>query len=189
MFAVRKHCASKSRQNVRYARNFKKFNTTDFLDDLSQLPWEDVAMHDDPNTCYRVWRSYYMQVLDRHAPLRRMRVPANYLPWINSNIKELMRMRDFHKKRAAKYNSQTHWGKYKPILDSISSYNLQSDLDRLQRWSLDRGMAFNKSKCKVMNISRKKSLIREAVYTIDNQSLDCVPFIMDLGVTVSNDLS
>ena len=27
------------------------------------------------------------------------------------------------------------------------------------------------------------------MYTIDNQSLDCVPFIMDLGVTVSNDLS
>ena len=67
--------------------------------------------------------------------------------------------------------------------------NLQSDLDLLQRWSLDWGMAFNKSKCKVMNISRKKTLIREAVYTIDNLSLDCVPFIMDLGVTVSNDLS
>jgi hypothetical protein len=50
-------------------------------------------------------------------------------------------------------------------------------------------MAFNKSNCKVMNIFRKKSLIREAVYTIDNQSLDCVPFITDLGVTVSNDLS
>jgi hypothetical protein len=40
-----------------------------------------------------------------------------------------------------------------------------------------------------MNISRKKSLIREAVYTIDNQLLDCVPFILDLDVTVSNDLS
>ena len=48
-------------------------------------------------------------------------------------------------------------------------------------------MAFNKSKCKVMNISRKKTLIREAMYTMDNQSLDCVPFITDLGVTVSTE--
>jgi hypothetical protein len=78
---------------------------------------------------------------------------------------------------------------FKPILDSTSSYNLQSDLDCLQSWSLDWGMAFNKSKCKVMNISTKKTLIREAMYTMDNQSLDCVPFITDLGVTVSNDLS
>ena len=77
----------------------------------------------------------------------------------------------------------------KPILNSTSSYNLQSDLDCLHSWSLDWGMAFNKSKCKVINISRKKTLIREAAYTMDNQSLDCVPFITDLGITVSNDFS
>jgi hypothetical protein len=31
IFVVRKHCAFNSRQNVRYVRNFKKFNTTAFL--------------------------------------------------------------------------------------------------------------------------------------------------------------
>jgi hypothetical protein len=50
-----------------------------------------------------------------------MRVRANSLPWINSNIKELMRMRDFHKKRAAKYNSQTHWDKYKEIRNKVNT--------------------------------------------------------------------
>ena len=42
----------------------------------------------------------------------------------------------------------------------------------------------------VYNLVRKKTLRREAAaFTMDNQSLDCVPFITDLGVTVSNDLS
>ena len=66
---------------------------------------------------------------------------------------------------------------------------LISDADILHSWGLDWGMAFNKSKCKVINISRKKTSIREAAYSMDNQSLDCVPFITDLGVTLSSDLS
>ena len=66
---------------------------------------------------------------------------------------------------------------------------LISDADILHSWGLDWGMAFSKSKCKVINISRKKTSIREAAYSMDNQSLDCVPFITDLGVTVSSDLS
>jgi hypothetical protein len=42
----------------------------------------------------------------------------------------------------------------------------------------------------VYNLVRKTTLRREAAaFTMDNQSLDCVPFITDLGVTVPNDLS
>ena len=54
IFAVRKHCAFTPRQNVRYDRNFKNFNATDFLNDLSQVQWENVTLYDDPNICYRV---------------------------------------------------------------------------------------------------------------------------------------
>lgn len=78
---------------------------------------------------------------------------------------------------------------FRPILNPTSSYNLQSDLKYLHSWSLDWGMEFNKSKCKVISISRKKTSTREASYTMDGQPLECVPYITDLGVTVSNDLS
>ena len=93
IFAVRKHCASSKRQKVRYDRNFKNFNATDFLNDLSQVPWENVTLYDDPSICYRVWQSYFLQVLDLHAPLRRIRVRSNSHPWVTSNIKKLMRER------------------------------------------------------------------------------------------------
>ena len=56
VFAVRKYCVTKSRQKTRYVRNFKRFNAINFLNDLSQMPWENVALYDNPNVCWRVWR-------------------------------------------------------------------------------------------------------------------------------------
>ena len=95
------------RQNVRYVRNFKNFNATDFLiNDLSQMPWENVVQYENPNSCWQLWKSFYLQILDRHAPFRCMRIRGNSLPWITPNIKNLMKVRDFHKKKAVKFNSQ-----------------------------------------------------------------------------------
>ncbi len=48
-----------------------------------------------------------------------IRIRANSLPWITQKIKELMMSRDFHKKRAVKYNSQIHWNKYRDIRNKL----------------------------------------------------------------------
>ena len=74
IFAVRKFFTPKSRENVRYVRTFKNFNATDFLNDLSQMPWENVAQYENPNSCWQLWKSFYLQILDRHAPFRCMRI-------------------------------------------------------------------------------------------------------------------
>ena len=114
IFAIRKHCIPKSREKVKHVRNYKlkNFNANDFHTDLSQMPWENIAQHDNSNVCWQVWKSLYLQVLDRHTLLRRMRTRGNSLPWISSVITEgIMRSRDFHKIKAVTYNSQSHWTK------------------------------------------------------------------------------
>jgi hypothetical protein len=80
IFAVRNFFTPKSRKNVRYVRNFKNFNATDFLNDLSQMPWENVAQYENPNSCRQLWKSFYLQILNRHAPFRCMRIRGNSLP-------------------------------------------------------------------------------------------------------------
>jgi hypothetical protein len=44
-----------------------------------------------------------------------MRIKAHYVLWITPAIKQLMRRRDYHKKKAIKYNSKIHWDKYKSL--------------------------------------------------------------------------
>ena len=54
IFVVRKHFVITSLQNVKYARNFKKFIETDFLNDLSQILWDNVTFYNDPNISYQL---------------------------------------------------------------------------------------------------------------------------------------
>ena len=75
-------------------------------------------------------------------------------------------------------------------IDTVSScHQLQSDLDGLHLWSSDWNMSFNPSKCKALRISRKTTRRSDTYsYQLGGQHLECVPFIKDLGITVSNDL-
>ena len=80
-------------------KNYLKSNINDYFHDLSQIPRESVALHDHPNTCYRVWKSYFLQAVDRHAPLKPPRVRANSLSWGAPNIKNWCKQKNFIKWR------------------------------------------------------------------------------------------
>ena len=46
MYAVRKFTLPKSRESAKIARNFKN---------ISQIPWECITSHDNPNICWKIW--------------------------------------------------------------------------------------------------------------------------------------
>ena len=87
---------------------------------MSQLPWEMVYQFGDPNLCWQVWKSLLLDALNRHAPLRHKRIRNNPVPWINPQIKELMRKRDYHKKKAIKYDSESQWELYKTLRNEVN---------------------------------------------------------------------
>ena len=100
---------------------FAVSKANNFLNDLSQMPWENVALYDNPNVCWRVWRSLFLHILDWHAPPRLMRLRGNSIPWISPGIKNLMRVRDSYKKMAVKNNSQIYSEKFKEIRNKVNS--------------------------------------------------------------------
>ncbi|CAB4024022.1 Hypothetical predicted protein, partial [Paramuricea clavata] len=120
VYAVRKFTLPKGRQKIRQVRNFKKFVENDFIRDVSQLPWEMVYQFGDPNLCWQVWKSLLLDALNRHAPLRHKRIRNNPVPWINPQIKELMRKRDYHKKKAIKYDSESQSELYKTLRNEVN---------------------------------------------------------------------
>ncbi|CAB4024314.1 Hypothetical predicted protein, partial [Paramuricea clavata] len=121
VYAVRKFTLPNGRQKIRQVRNFKNFVENDFIRDVSQLPWEMVYQFGDPNLCWQVWKSLLLDALNRHAPLRHKRIRNNPVPWINPQIKELMRKRDYHKKKTIKYDSESQWELYKTLRNEASS--------------------------------------------------------------------
>ena len=70
--------------------------------------------------------------------------------------------------------------------DDVS--DLQSDLNWLESWVDNMGMAFNIKKCKVMHITRKRKPF-ESAYHLGGLPLACTKTEKDLGVVISDDLS
>ena len=67
---------------------------------------------------------------------------------------------------------------------------LQWDLNCLHNCGQDWQMDFNGTKCKVLQISRKKTpTTSNGSYTWDGHQLECVSSIIDLSVTITSDLS
>ena len=63
---------------------------------------------------------FFTDTLNRHAPIQHKRTRRNSFPWITPHIKALMRNRDYHKKRAIKYASQTHWESFKKLRNEVN---------------------------------------------------------------------
>ena len=87
----------KIRQTAGEIRNFKNFDESGFIQEISLLPRDMIYQSNNRNMCWQVWKSLLLGTLDRHAPLRQKRLRDNPVPWITPQIKQLMRNRDFHK--------------------------------------------------------------------------------------------
>lgn len=74
---------------------------------------------------------------------------------------------------------------FKAIESLADNISLQSDLDKLMKWSSEWQLPFNVSKCKIMHYGNNNP---EFVYRINDYHLDIVDHEKDLGVTFDNKL-
>ena len=105
---------------MKEVRDYKHFNAEYFIGDLTRMPWHVINQYNDPNECWRVWKSFFNEILNIHAPFRHKRVKGNSVPWITPEIKCMMRNRDYHKKYAIKHSSQPHWESFQFLRNKVN---------------------------------------------------------------------
>ena len=64
-------------------------------------------------------------IIDKHAPLMQMRVSEKYCPWINQDLKVLMRIRDRMKMVAQKRKSSIMMESYRQLRNKVNTMNVQ----------------------------------------------------------------
>ncbi|CAB4019923.1 Hypothetical predicted protein, partial [Paramuricea clavata] len=167
-------------------QNFKHFNERLFLEDLSSIPWEYANNFNDPNDSWFVWKSLFLEVLDRHAPILRKYIRTKRIPWITASIKQLMRERDFNKAMFNKCNSELHWEKFKTIRNKINAeikklkanyYNTKISECLLNKnikksWSLINNLLGKDSKSTIINEIRSDNNVFTDKVSIANQLND-----------------
>ena len=91
----------------KYIRNMKTFDEQEFISDLDTLPLNIVSSSDDLEEQLEYFNSMFKECLERHAPLRRVRVTRPPAPWMDgSQIPSLQQLRNKFRKEAHHTGSQ-----------------------------------------------------------------------------------
>ena len=76
-------------------RSFKNFDEAPFLSDLSSVPWEILEYSDNVDDIVYAWKSLFLEILDKHAPIKSHRVKKKYQPeWLNPEILDCIKERN-----------------------------------------------------------------------------------------------
>ena len=103
-------------------RSLKNFDQTAFLDDLSRVPSCAAYVFEDPDDVYWCWEKLFNQVLDDHAPIKKINLrQSSGSKFITAEIRHVMRERDRFKKTFHKTRHQTDWENYRQARNRVVS--------------------------------------------------------------------
>ena len=115
------HISKKQDENIVEIRNMKNFDDKKFVEDLLNRHWEYVYFFaDNPNTMWEIWKKLFVEVLNKHAPIRQKKIRSKKVPWITSEIKKLINKRDRSKRKAIIRNLEADWLVYKQTRNKVN---------------------------------------------------------------------
>ena len=89
--------------------------------DLDTAPWQVMDSLDDVDSQWDFWKKMFWDVADSHAPTKRARVRRKCPPWIDREIRILMRARSYYHKKAKKSKKPGDWETFKCIRNQLKS--------------------------------------------------------------------
>ena len=121
VYMVRKISASFPRSHKYVtSRNYSKFDTLRFRNELSKLPWDTLNNYSDPESMWQAWKNMLLSVADQHAPVKTKRVRRTVSPWLTHEIKLLIIKRDRTKLSARNSNDAKLWSDYKSLRNQVN---------------------------------------------------------------------
>ena len=94
-------------------RSYKNYNFTKFLEDLQLVPFHMVNFFEDISDQVDMYGILFLDVLNEHAPIKRIKIKAKPNPFVSPEIKQLMKTCNNWHKSAMKTNDKLHWNAYK----------------------------------------------------------------------------
>ena len=105
----------------KYIRNEKTFDPVAFQNDFSTLPLSLIYSYDDPNEQLDVLEKLFNECLERHAPMKRVKVTRPPAPWLTTeDFQSLLAERDRLRKKAhTPHSTPNYWAAFRNIRNSI----------------------------------------------------------------------
>ena len=123
VYLCRKLSIPKAPPKIVFIRHYKNYDVNKFNNDLTEifsLPL-DPAILNDPNALWYDFKTKFLSVPDKHAPIRQRRVRSEYKPWLTNEIKQMSYHRDYLKKQSIKLRSTNYDEAYKRCKNKLNS--------------------------------------------------------------------
>ena len=88
-------------------RKYNHFDSTAFLTDLKAAPFNEISRFtNSPSEMWKIWKTLYLDILNKHAPVTKIKIKGNNLPYITSKVRRMIRQRDYLHKKANETGSK-----------------------------------------------------------------------------------
>ena len=101
------------RKSYIQVRSYKNYNSSRFAEDIGKVPWHILDIFDNTEEKVETFNNLLSSVLDSHAPLRTVKVSAKPIPFMTSEIKDLMIARDRSHRKARRSGVERDWSEFK----------------------------------------------------------------------------
>jgi len=75
-------------------RDFSKIDEASLLMDANDVPWENIYKLVNIDSKVQLLNEYILKLLDKHAPVKTIKVKENEPPWMNNEIRSMLNKRD-----------------------------------------------------------------------------------------------
>lgn len=114
---------TKQGKTIIYRRMYKRFCEESFKSDLDLVKWDVILKEVDVEKALDTFMSLLSPICDKHAPLKKTCVRATKAPWLDEELRNLMKQRDELKKRAIVAKSPKDWQNYKSLRNLVTKLN------------------------------------------------------------------
>ena len=80
---------------------------------IVQLPCELISLEPNPTAMWDEWKTLFMEITDKHAPLKTKRISKKHSPWITYDLMRKIYKRNYLKTKAIIENNAARWEQYK----------------------------------------------------------------------------
>ena len=113
VYTILRSSAPRTRSRQIVTRVYKTFKRDEFLNDLQSIPFSVMDLFDDVNDKLFVFESLYMDVVNEHAPLKRVHLRGNQVPFMTKQWRQEIRYRNRLWKKYLKERTDENYCKYK----------------------------------------------------------------------------
>lgn len=119
----RKTKMPKGKPTVVYKRTYKNFCQRTYCNEVENISWADVYREDHPDLALDTFENLLHPIINKHAPIRKCTVRNKRSPWLDDEIRNLMKERDNAKMIATITGVKNDWEKYCKLRNRVTSIN------------------------------------------------------------------